>query len=432
MSNTNGNALDLVSGFLKEARAKKSANLSKSATDPSDPTSHPVMKVDDGTKPAQTGARSSENTSDVKKALGEGGITGQEDANSADQHKPSDDIGTKTQASDEVKGNVATPKATKDAPESSHPTNALFNEKYSSVTEIGKRLVAAISDLTKAANVTLTQAPVATPAPTTNKEAELKTAAAQKYTEDAEAGYLAAELLARSMGFGKEAAAEQAQVDSCIGNIVKSAEADAELFVDFLAGHMQGVHEAQTKKANHLPEDPAAAGGGELPPELAAAMGGGGGEMGGGPPPEMGGGPPPEMGGGGGEGGDATIEALAQALDEAGVTPEELVAALEAEMGGGGGGEMGGGGPPPEMGGGGPPPPPGPEAGAGGAEPAAEEEVPSKEPKEAAFSVKPKGIPGKVKPAGSAPVKQAAAMLKNIVAHSRQNKLASVLRQVAK
>ena len=58
-------------------------------------------------------------------------------------------------------------------------------------------------------------------------------------------------------------------------------------------------------------------------------------------------------GGGEGELADAEGEELLALLEELGVTPEELEAAIAAEGGGEmGGGEMGGGGMPPEMGGG--------------------------------------------------------------------------------
>ena len=88
------NALGLVDRFLADARAEKQAALQKAATDPSDPTTHPVMKADDGTVPAREGARSAENEADVRKSLGDQGMTGQEDANKASSTHPSDSIGT--------------------------------------------------------------------------------------------------------------------------------------------------------------------------------------------------------------------------------------------------------------------------------------------------------------------------------------------------
>ena len=55
---TAGNALDLAEKFLQDARTAR-AGIEKAGTDPSKPTSHPVMKADDGTAPAREGSRSS-------------------------------------------------------------------------------------------------------------------------------------------------------------------------------------------------------------------------------------------------------------------------------------------------------------------------------------------------------------------------------------
>jgi hypothetical protein len=321
-------------------------------------------------------------------------MTGQEDANKASSTHPSDSIGTQKMDSSEVKGNVQTPKSTLEKPKkptggdesSGHPSNATFSEKYSEVTEIGNRIVSALASIgiksaaapavapmgntmpaaVPAATPAASAAPAASASPTAasatpaqSKSAQEKLAAATKYRDDAEAGYMAAELVASQMGFSKEATEQEkaadAQVEQVIGNIVKNAQADAETYAQFLGAHIAGQQAALqerglAKKAEGpgmMPaaDDGSSAGGAMIPPEvLAAGAGGAGGE---GAPPEAGGpGGPGGPGGGGDE--EATLDALAEALAQAGVTPEELAAAVEeAQASGGEGGPPGGGGAPP-------------------------------------------------------------------------------------
>ena len=115
---TTGQVFGLMDNLLEKIRAEKRASQ-KRATDGSEPTTHPVMNAPDGTQPAREGARSAENEGDVEKDYGVLGNTGQEDANSATSANAADSIGTQSQASDVVKGNVAKPKAVKDAPDES-------------------------------------------------------------------------------------------------------------------------------------------------------------------------------------------------------------------------------------------------------------------------------------------------------------------------
>jgi hypothetical protein len=394
MGKATGNLLALMDGFLTDIRQEaKKAAAEKKATDPSEPTTHPVMKADDGTQKATEGARSSENEADVKKELGEAGITGQEDANSASSIKPSDSIGTQSQDSSEVKGNVSQPKSTKDKPPESagHPSNSTFSEKYSSVIETGNKLLAAIAEMNKASThepghmasesdkpadkgQAAKKAPPFPPKKDEKKDEKKaeedpklleKRAAADKYTEDAEAGYMAAQVIAESLGMGKSAEEANKVLAAQAEQIIKFAQDDAVTLVEFTRGLKLGVTKGGTNKAAARASINKRAEG--IPPEL--LMGAGGGDMGGGMPlggdAGMGGGMPPGGGGGGGgAGGDeeAIIEAIAEALAAEGVSPEELAQAL-AESGGGGGGDMGGGMPPggdAGLGGGGAPPPAGP------------------------------------------------------------------------
>lgn len=384
--------MDLMEGFLSEVRTKKASV--KQANDPSEPTTQPVMKKDDGTQKATTGAHAAEMTSYVKKELGGMGITGQEDAEAGKGKDPADTIGTIKQQSDEVKGNVQEPKAHKDLPPSSHVSNQK-GEKYSAemsaVLTSGSKLIEAISglgiksasvkkaeaekqaadkkkeeDAAKAANAGTPPAEGAgsvkeqVTVPKTASEQE-KQAAMSKYAEDAQAGYYAAALLAKSLGIGKEAEAEQKLVSEKIAHIVSKAHTAGDTFVDYMQGHAEAEKKAALAKAGMGGETPAIS-----PEELSPAPtdgppdGGGGMPMGGagGMDGGMSGAPGGAPGGAGGNP-EETIQALAQALAAAGVTPEELAQLIAAEQGGGGmGGPGAGAPPPPEAGAGAPPPAP--------------------------------------------------------------------------
>ena len=391
MQKTAGTVLELMDTFLEKVRHEKAAGTQKTATDPSDPTSQPVMKADDGTQKATTGARAAENKADVKKELGSQGITGQEDANIT--HKePSDKMGTEKMTADEVKGNVGVPAKTHPPmpPEStSHPSSEKgekYSSEYEQVFATGNRIIEAIAKLgvktaaapapaaatkkaeeanptaadgTPAGTMSSTKTPP--PAKTTKqkcdagtgecKTAEEKQAAADKYKEDAQAGYFAASVLVNQI-MQKEAADKEAAAR--IEGIIKVAQDDARLFADYLAGCQEATQKSASHSKKAEGEETGAPAG--LPPEL--LQGAGAPQDGGGMPM------PPAAGAGAGAGGgddEAVIQAVAQALAEAGISPEELAAAVQGVEGGGAGGGM----PPPDAGGG-MPPTPGPE-GAGGA-----------------------------------------------------------------
>jgi hypothetical protein len=382
-----GNALALLQTFIKEAQ--KSEQMAKKATDPSEPTSHPVMKSEDGTQKAQEGAKGTELTSDIRKAYGESGVTGQQDAGSAPNNSEKSIGEMKPLASDSMGGNVQQPKATKDAPPGKGPGDNTFSEKYSELASIGNRLLGSLSTLVQqkqaamppqlAAALGKKEAPKEAPHAETkaeekkegpahektegpkveqaeHKTADAKMAAAEQYPDDAAAGYMVAQSLLEELNQNQM---QQKQAADQFENIIKTAQADAELYASFVSGLTKGAefgHFARTKAAEGLPMSeegseggegaadaggmPEGAGGGGLPPEIMAQLAGGGGGAG------------PEAGSAGGEGGgdnEAVIDELAQALDQAGVTPEELAQAIAQSQGGGEGGEGGAGGPPPEM-----------------------------------------------------------------------------------
>lgn len=346
--------MGLMDSFLQQAR-----KMEKKATDPSEPTTHPVMGVDDGTQKAQTGSRDAENKKDVRDALGESGITGQEDASAAgDGTVAADSIGTQKMDSTQVKGNVQTPKATKDGPAEKgrgdaspgHPSNQTFQEKYSSAQDLVKLandiLAYMATKLSKSGEDTKEHEKKENPfvekkedaAEKKVEEEEAKKAAAAKYETDAQEGYVTAQLLAEAI---MNKRAETKQAEELLTGVVKSAQDDATILCDFLEGLKKGaqvsniVKRSNVKKAQ-MPVDPAmlagaGAGGppeGGIPPELLAAAGG--------PPGAGGGGLPPGMEGGGSGDEEAAIDALADALAEAGVTPEELAQVISEQQGEGG------------------------------------------------------------------------------------------------
>lgn len=369
---TTGQVFGLMDNLLEKIRTEKRA-AQKKATDGSAPTSHSVMNAPDGTHPAHEGSRSAENAEDIRKDYGVLGNTGQEDANSASSENQADSIGTQSQSSDEVKGNVEKPKT---------PSTEVFGgeeEKYATAIKAGNKLLTLLAssmgkfaeeseeeetEESENANEEETEEVYSEESDTEDTEKvptskdkeekaaglrkkaglkktaeELKKEAAQLYREEAEAGYMAAGLLAEQLGFGKEASDEQTAINASLEGIIKAAQDDAVLLSDYLQGIEEGQVKAATanRKAFRKIAQPGMEGmdlGEALPEEggagiPAAALMGGGGEGGG------------EGGGGGESGGDdaAAIEMLAQALAEAGIGPEELAAIAEGGGGGGGGGE---------------------------------------------------------------------------------------------
>lgn len=342
----NQSLMAMMDTLLKQASQAEKRASGLSNTSGPEPTSHPVMSADPGTKPAVEGARSAENEADVKEEFGNDlATTGQEDAESAANRDKdeADSIGTQSSAADEMRGNVQQPKATKDAPADSGPGDETFSEKYSAarVVEAGNRLLALLSKeagLQKGAEdeegSEEHEEEESAEEEAKEEEAEEKTAflkkasdmekraAAERYPEDAEAGYVAARLITESL-FNKQAEEEKAA--ALAEQIIKAAHTDAEMVCEFLDSHEKGTKAMQALKTasmskRSMPEAglPAMGGSGEIPTEGAMI------------PPEAlaaGAAGVPETGGGDDE---ATIDALAEALAEAGVTPEELAQTIAA------------------------------------------------------------------------------------------------------
>jgi hypothetical protein len=393
----------LTDSITSEKTAALRAKQSESPT-PADPggymgaTTHPSKSVDNRGQVASEGSRSAENVSDVKADQGSPGVDSTSPANEGSmQDKVQLNIGTQQSATGEDPAVEDNYKDTKEDSETSHPAStendALDGHKYASVSfqathDLAEQLANGIlADLANGQQLTKSATQNA------------KTAADQT-DPDVAAGYE----LARLCGVDKTAADQL--IEEQLAAIIKEAHDDA----DLLGAYLQGLREK--KSMEESPDDAApessedhsnpgdatsgagdSDGGGD-------AGGGGGGDgggieailAGGGGDPAMGGGPPPGgpgMGGDpgmGGGGDEAAMMELLAALEEMGITPEELAQFIDSS-GGGGGPEMGGGPPmgggdparaggdpgmggPPPMGGepsmgGGPPPMGGPEEGAG-------------------------------------------------------------------
>lgn len=337
-----------LSNLAEEIGSTKTAGLNKVAgPTPADPggyqgaTTHATKDVDNSGRSATEGSRSSENTSDVKAQQGAPSV----DSTSPKSQEGRQDevqynIGLNASATGEDSSVEDDYKPGKDDPGSTHPArtdnDALDGHKYASMKlddlfkEASAKGNALLADLAVGLGTKL-------PAGAQTKRAGAAVPAAPVALT---AGYE----LAEAIGLSKEAA--QAQVQDIIANTVLDAHIDA----DLLAGYMKQAAD----------EDEAA--GGEDHSGGAEDLGSGAGE--GTAPPEAGGGGDP-MGGGGGApaggdpmGGGGTSEAealqeLGMALQEMGLTPQDLLAMLQGGGAGGapGGDPMGGGGDP--MGGGG-------------------------------------------------------------------------------
>jgi hypothetical protein len=374
--------MDLIHSWLEEFRADKRASQKRSADDTAggdntEPTTHPVMDADPQTAPANEGARAKENTSDVGDQIGGDTVTGQSDATTATSDQPSDEMGTKKMDADQVRGNIKDPKSTKDDPGSACPAT-VGQDKYGEMRKASEFVLQYFANLGVKEAQTAVSKKAEEEKEDDEKEGpgedeteeheeaegesvseEEKKAAIGKYPDDFDNGFVAAAMVLQQMGLSKQAEdTTDALINDHISSIVATARADADNAIDYLEGFAKGaaVKQAAAEMPPITPEMLAGVEGGEggeggegdeaaaqeaMASEELPEEGGGEGEM----VPEMGGEMAPEMGGegvGGEEaGGDASEDAIIQALAEAGVTPEELEAAL-AEAGGGGGGEAGG------------------------------------------------------------------------------------------
>jgi len=274
-------------------------------------TEHPVMGADDGTVAPNSGERDSENTSDIKKDIGPTSV----DASSAATEQEAKPVALTTATTtgegvppvkgDDTKEQEDTEHVSKNAQEFLATVKQACLEQGAEKVAIalGNELMADIAvygdELEKAA-----------------------AAGAGAADQDVQASI-------------------QNALPGMIQHVTKEAEAAAELLFDTYARlEKQAAEEGNQEVEEGVPGDTGEEG--DLPPEdisqltqMAQGGQGGAGAEGGVPPEAMGAmGAEGAEGGMGGAGDSEVIEALSQALEDAGITPEELAQAVEQQQGG--------------------------------------------------------------------------------------------------
>lgn len=362
----------------KRAAQKKAEPLSEPGGYQGSST-HPSAKAEDHLQEATEGARSAENTKDVKDSRDSAAKVDNtpDGVNAGKQDDRQLNIGTNQASTGEDASAEDDYKGTKDDPGTSHPMKADDGEKYANwsfdklATHIGQLGNSILADISNGAGTKTAGAPPAAPAPAV---ADAEKAAA--------AGYSMASL------FGQNVTEDQAS-RMFLEATVKEAAMMADLTASYLSAYLtkraeedaEGEDHSQTGDAASGASEsgstsggasggdsgggdpsgggppaaggPPAGGAGGLPPELAAALGGAGGGdpmaggggdplagggMGGmpGAPGGMPGGMPggdPMAGGGGGMGEvppEMAIQELLAAMAEMGITPEMLMQAQQA------------------------------------------------------------------------------------------------------
>lgn len=247
----------------------------KQASEPE--TSHPVGNADDGNVPATESSHSAEITAELKDGLGAVAVPNAPD-NPVEPEKL--DMGTNVTAS----GDPPPEGKPKDKPRDSEmsPTDPEKIASVSDLVKLANAIGAGIKNLTEKPKVTqpvVTETPVKTPKDETNKDAS---EAKPDNTVDA-------------------------RHQQIITNFTKAATETADKVIDYLVGFSKAADEA-------MAANPDAAGD-------AAAMGGAAAG--------------PDAGGQGGDPKSQALMLIIQIMQEAGLTPEELLSALGSASGGG-------------------------------------------------------------------------------------------------
>lgn len=362
----NALAEEIASGAEKSASQKKADGPT-----PADPgtyqgsSSHPTASVDNNVQTATEGARSSEYESDIKKQQGALAVDNTpEMSQEGRQDEVQLNINTNAKATGEDPSTEHDYKGDKDDPGTSHPAKANDGEKYSSVSfkqahatcsNLGNDILANLINFGTAGLKT-----AGMPEEIKEKiEAKKETAAEEKgesaaheaaesskteAAEHKEAAFAAGYELAKTLGLQKEAA--EAAVREVCANTLREADEMADLFIGFYNEKAAG--EDPTDEASEgESHDEGETGSGASAAPAAPEAGAGDASLADVPPSE------PEA-----------LQELAMALQELGISPEELLSMIQ----GGGAGVGAEGGMPPEAAAGGGMPP---EAAAGATPPEA-------------------------------------------------------------
>jgi hypothetical protein len=345
MKNQGNNVVDELNAWIKQSQAEE-----KSAVPAGDPgttgTEHPVADADGQTIEAPEGARASENESDVADQLpaetpNEATGDGAEGPNQG-QNIATNSIGTEAAATGEdASVETSSVKSEKDDPGTSHPAE-IGDEKYASLHALGTEIMGDLVVATAAKKQAMEGGSDAKMCEACGdeysgeacekckaepKEAESKEAAAESDEDlgaaEAQGAKLAAAILEASNGVSDEHRA-------IVYDITKRAELDAVNVANYLAGFLtQKAAMADVEMADAMGAEDVmgAASAGDVDDAAAAAISDdamGADAMG-----------ADAMGAdAGGANEEALVAELAQALAEAGVTPEEI-AAMATEGGAG-------------------------------------------------------------------------------------------------
>jgi hypothetical protein len=355
---TINDVLQDLDSFLESAQTKQAATADQNMGDKD--TSHPSAQVDDqllGDAPEKE--RSAENEADVSRDVGPQNIN---DANESDAEKPNsmESLTTAAPTGEDPSNETGSTKETKEDGTSSHPSDlesSVQKEKYAAFrADLDKKIKT--DGLQKVACDLANEVLADIATVMESQTAEVKQASA--------AGAAAAD---RVLTESEKRAAEKNQImDSLIKEAYQAGQQDAELLLDFYCGVAEGAAEkrAEEEAAANEKEDGGskeeAGDSGNASSGAEDAVTGEGSEEAGALPPEdiqqladMAAPaveePAPEMpaeaampaaeamgaealgGEMGAPGEEEVLDALSQALTDAGVTPEELVMAIEAEQG---------------------------------------------------------------------------------------------------
>jgi len=349
--------------FLAEAVSRKQAEA-KSEAALAEKTDHPIKSEDDNLQAASEGARSAENTKDVKEMVGGNSVDASSASDGIDESKVTPNIGLRTYDSEEAPSDVVSTDKTHPDPGTSHPAKtdgkkeASLSDLIKTASALGKTLCAAL--INEPAGQA---APAATKAAGASPPATSKAAAAGEGLAD--------------MVLANDVPALHEQINHEIYAIVKEAALAADLVNDALdrvQASRRKAAEAASANPSQPPRKPVkrAEGGDPIPSGGSEGPDGDGdadddqpgsepaGEPGGDAPPIVGGADPMAAAGGAG-GGDP----LANIDPQTAHALLQLLMQLESQGGAGGaegGMPPGAGAPPADPAAGGMPP--GPEAGA--------------------------------------------------------------------
>lgn len=345
---TTQNSINTLNDFIESMGLDKEAEANTEPGSIGGATSHPTGKEEDGTHPATEGARSSENTADIKAEVGEASVDSTPEASASDPCTAATDqmqIGMNVQATgDDPASETQRVKMDKEDPGSSHPARTdndeLDGKKYAAAeleamsldqlskvaAELGDSALAHIYVQSDNAIKAAEQQNTASQAQQQSHTNESSNFNKQAYQQLAEThGWDIAGLVTGN--FDKHAA--DAMVLETLAAITKESAEDADRVAVYLESYNQQKQAMEGEMADPAMMDPAmmdpAAGGmpGGDPAAMLAGMGGGAPGAG----PEAGGGE--EM-------------QLAEILQQLGISEEELLQAIAAEEGmGAESGEMG-------------------------------------------------------------------------------------------